>query len=386
MRQVQTAIAIAAGASSWDALIQGSAAALRLALSLFERGNWQPVHPWVKRTLIDEPWAVARWAADFDWRDDLGAELRILELAFPGPFRERRLNAMPPRHPLAYDLISLGSRARLLELASELRRNMPAHSSDVPMAGRLQDARLYGPTVSEMLVAAFLRPLGGELVWQPEGNRPGCDYRVEQRRSWVLAEVKSMRRAERINKEENRRIGQWLEAQTQADLADEGLGVRSNNGNPSDAHTDSVSRPIPLFSEPEQLANAQMEAQRLYRHVRKAAVQLGVSATHVAGRRDRQGIAKILFLDVQANSTITHVKSRVASWLTLNWATSIDLIILFDYRPREGRWGLIAQPLVVPGRTDRASQLFADALPTCEQGHFHVPAYPIGRCDLPFGF
>ncbi len=72
-------------------------------------------------------------------------------------------------------------------------------------------------------------------------------------------------------------------------------------------------------------------------------------------------------------------------WLTYPWARVIDLVVFFDYRPRDGQWGLIADSFSL-SRTHRALRILTSALPQCEHGHFHVPACPPGKCDQPFGF
>lgn len=235
-------------------------------------------------------------------------------------------------------------------------------NSKIPMEGRLHNPGLYAPTISEILVGPLLRCLDGELIWQPEHDGPGSDYRVNYPDGVLLAEVKRLSRSQRVAEEEARRVQKSMEEQAD----------------------DEVQQPSRIFSDDEERANTRQDAMRLYPHVRKAARQLETSARNAVGN-EWQSVPGILFLDVQGNSYVTNVIPWLERWLTYPWARAIDLVVFFDYRPRDGEWGLVADSFSL-SRTDRALRILTNALPQCEHGHFHVPACPPGKCDQPFGF
>lgn len=166
LMQAQHALAVEAAYGKWNELIQAPDDKLREALARIDSKVSSRAHPWARASLLESPWAVGKWTRDFGWRTMLKAELRLLALAFPLQFRGRALSAVPPRHPLASDLIWLGSRARLHILANELRHHLPGELSDhgkIPMEGRLRlgGARMWlASLASKLLIFARSRAHG----------------------------------------------------------------------------------------------------------------------------------------------------------------------------------------------------------------------------------
>jgi hypothetical protein len=230
------------------------------------------------------------------------------------------------------------------------------------MAGSLRHRRQYAPTVSEFLVAPLLAPLGGDLIWQPERRRPGCDYRANHSAGILLGEVKRLSRSQRVEKEEAKRV------QEHAQRVAAGLEEAKQTN---------------IFTEEESDENTAEDAERLYPHVRKAAGQLEISAKNAAGKAWKN-VPGVLFLEADGNPYITNILPRIERWMKRPWATPIDLVVFFDLRPRNGIWSIMAEAHCA--RTPRAFALLAKALGQCDKGHFHVVPCSPGTCDLPFGF
>jgi hypothetical protein len=304
-----------------------------------------------------DPWAVEPWRPLFPRRADLERELALLERLFPAQWREENFKVQQPRHQLLWDLATPGGRTRLLDLAAELIRLMQEDShcravsaQSIPMQGRLRWWNLYQPTRSEFLVAPILRRLG-QVTWQPERAGHGADYKVAHRSQVLVAEVKRLCTSRRLR-------------QLEAERAVATIG-----------------RSGPLFSPAENRAQAQEEARRLYRRVKYSADQLKMSATKAGASGSVPGV---LFLDLDENNYLVNLQDTIREWMELPWAQPIDLIMWFDYRPREGEWGTIAKALY--SRSGRALHAFARVYEPCSRGHVHVGKPPSGACefDLPF--
>jgi hypothetical protein len=308
---------------------------------------------WLKADL----WAAETWRPLFPRRADLQRELEILERLFPTQWREQNFKEQQPRHQLLWDLATPGGRTRLLDLAAELIRLMledshcrAAAAEYIPMQGRLRWWNLYQPTRSEFLVAPILLRLG-QVTWQPERAGHGADYRVAHRSLVLVAEVKRLCTPRRCYQLETERA----------------LATMGRSG--------------PLFSPEENRAQTQEDARRLYKRVKYAADQLKISAKKAASNGSAPGV---LFLDLDGNNYLVNLRDTIRGWMKLPWAKPIDLIMWFDYRPRDGEWGTIAKALY--SRTGRALHAFARVYEPCSRGHVHVGKPPSGACefDLPF--
>ena len=71
--------------------------------------------------LLDDPWNVDKWK-EVSNRRNLRHELRVVDHTFPANWRRSNLEGASVKHPLAYDLLDLGGRVRLLVIAEELLR------------------------------------------------------------------------------------------------------------------------------------------------------------------------------------------------------------------------------------------------------------------------
>lgn len=253
------------------------------------------------------------------------------------------------RHQIRGDLLTRGGRGRLLALAAGLLEMGVAGAA---VQGRLRCWSLYQPTKSELLVGPLLS-LVGEVAWQPEGARHGADYQLVRGSTTYVAEVKRLCTSKREDELAIKRIV--------ADLGHSG----------------------PVFTPDEELANAKLDARRLYPRVRYAAKQLAQSANGVERRRRTSSalVPGILFLDLDGNRLLVNLCETICRWMNLRWARPIDLVVLFDYSSRNGVWGTIAQPIY--SRTDMALHALVEALPTCSLMHFHVGNLPAGPCEFP---
>jgi hypothetical protein len=315
-------------------------------------------------------WAPAGWLPHFSHRRQLLRELTLLERLFPDDWCDAtfpsskavtRTMQWPP-HQLRGDLLTVGGRTRVLDLAAELLRLMAdphcraSAGGRIPMQGRLRNSRLYPPTKSELLVAPILRPLG-KMTWQPAGAGFGADYGVVYESGAIVAEVKRAETAKRDALATERR-------------------VRALFGPPAVPPRDGF-----LFTRAETDAREREDARRLYPHVRKAARQLRKSARRL-GRRG--SVPGILFLDLDGNNLLVNLRERVVRWMSLPWAAPIDLVMWFDYRERDARWGTVAEPLYC--RTKRALDRLYRFHRPCTQWHVHIRSRPRGACpfQLPF--
>ncbi len=217
------------------------------------------------------------------------------------------------------------------------------------MEGRLRYWSLYQPTKSEFLVAPILLPME-HVIWQPERSGHGADYKAGYKSRVLVAEVKRVRTSRRHDQLEVERA----------------LATQGRSG--------------PLFTKEENRANEREDARRLYKHVKYAAKQLKLSAKKAAPKGDVPGV---LFLDLDGNNYLINLGTCIVGWVRCPWARPIDLIMWFDYRPREGEWGTIAQPLY--SRSGRALKAFARVHEPCSRGHVHMKPL-VGECefDLPF--
>lgn len=305
-----------------------------------------------------DPWAPDWWVSHFADRAGLRAELDVLARLFP----------IECQHIVRWSLLTVGGRTRLLDLAAELLR-LPAEGrastrdaaigDAIPMQGRLRCAGLFRPTMSEFLVAPILRPLG-TMVWQPQGARHGADYTVDCGSEILVAEVKRLCTSARERQRESER-----------GLATMGL--------PNS----------PLFTREEEHRSRMEDAPRLYRRVRYAAKQLEVSAAAASADARRAGRSTcrtpgILFLDLDGHNLLPNLQPWLHGWMELEWASSIDLIVFYDYRPRHGIWGTIASVAFM--RTTSALERLGCAHHICELGHLHIGGRLGAPCDLPFGF
>ena len=220
------------------------------------------------------------------------------------------------------------------------------------MQGRLRCWNLYQPTKSELLVGPMLRPLG-EVTWQPEGAGHGADYQLTHASGLHVVEVKRVCTSVRQERVALDRV--------RADMARSG----------------------PVFTPEEQAENTREDARRLYPRVRHASKQLKHSATKAARRtaRSASSVHGVLFLDLDGNPYLGNVLDSLRGWMALPWARSIDLILFFDYGPRGGAWGTIANPIY--SRTGRAFSTMNRVLPRCTRGHFHFGNHPAGACEFP---
>jgi len=309
-------------------------------------------------------WELAEWLLHFPHRRNLRAELALLKQLFPDDWYDDACSARPapsrPSHQLRGDLLTPGGRTRVLDLAGELlrlARNSISLGGAIPMQGRLRNTTLYAPTKSELLVGSILRPLG-DMRWQPEGAGFGADYSVEWGNGAMVAEVKRLETARAHAREEAKRLALHLS--------------HSNHSPPQEGF---------LFTRAETSAMARDDARRLYPHVRKAARQLDYSAKRLGPAGTVPGI---LFLDLDGNTSALNVEARIRRWMALPWASSIDLVMWFDYRDRDGRWGTIAQPLF--SRTPAALSRLQQFHHPCSRGHAHIRSRPRGSCadNLPF--
>lgn len=319
--------------------------------------------------LFDDPWAPAKWVGDFGSRPNLPHELRILGHAFPLGWRQDNLEGDKVKHPLAYDLLTIGGRARLLVVAEELLRlvnggiNFTA-DADVPLVGRLHNPTLFAPMASEFLAARILGPLGqpplgSNLDWQPDVAGWRCDFRVDHNRGLLLAEVKRPWVSRRVTEFENRTFEDFV------------AGRRA----PGEGR---------VFTDRQEARLDRAESKRFRPHFRKAADQLQDSA-QIADRKRWRGLPGILFVDTNPNWRVYNTIPSITRWMSLRWARPIDLVVFLDYASRDGVWGVVAQPMLPP-RSTRALSLLRNAHPFCRNGHIHVPPCPRGSCDLPFGF
>ncbi len=311
---------------------------------------------------LANPWSLKDWLARFGHRPNLQAELAVLEDTFSALWRQTAFAALPSKHPLARDLITLGGQMCLLDLAAEVLRHIDADvwSADikVPMQGRLRCWNLYLPTLSEFRVAPILRPVG-RLTWQPQGTGHGADYQVDHKSGVLVAEVKRVCTSRRYEETLMRRVSK------------------------------DVRRPGPVFTRREERSNTLEDVPRLYKRVKYAAKQLAISAGEAvnAARRSGRSIGRapgVLFLDLEGNSGLHNLLPWIGGWMRLPWARSIDLIVFFDYASRDGVWGTVAQPELP--RNESALSVLVDALGLCSEGHFHVGNRPRGKCEFPIGF
>lgn len=83
LMQAQHVLAVEAGYGKWNELIQAPGDKLWEALARIDSRVSSLAHPWARASLIEAPWVVEKWTADFGWRTTLEAELRLLALAFP---------------------------------------------------------------------------------------------------------------------------------------------------------------------------------------------------------------------------------------------------------------------------------------------------------------
>jgi hypothetical protein len=120
----------------------------------------------------------------------------------------------------------------------------------------------------------------------------------------------------------------------------------------------------PLFSPEENRASEQEDAKRLYKRVRHAADQLKISARNAAPKDRAHGV---LFLDRDGNNYLVNLADTIRGWMGHPWAKPIDLIMWFDYRPRENKWGTLAKAMY--SRTGRALHAFACVYEPCTQAY-----------------
>jgi hypothetical protein len=293
------------------------------------------------------------WSQEFPHRKSVPSEVALLDRLFAEPYLQEILGNPMSKHQLRGDLLTTGGRTRLLFLAAELLRMIgSAGSNQIPMQGRLRHSNLYQPAKSELLVAPILRPVGN-VTSQPEGAGHGADYRVEHGSGVLVAEVKRLC----TSRHEER-------AAMDRTLAD-------------------MTRSGPVFTRAETIANARVDARRLYPRVRHAAKQLRQSAAKAARRfgRHLSEVPGILFLDLDGDPYLLNNRGTIAGWMELPWARSIDLVLFFDFGCRNGAWGAIAEPIF--SRSDHALSTLDRALPICTRGHFHVGNLPGGPCEFP---
>lgn len=312
--------------------------------------------------MTNNPWRVDDWIADFGSRSNLRDELRVLDRVFPETWRQDFLVPGPARHRLVMDLAFLGSRARLLVLASGLLQRIggdigSGNDAQIPLVGRLRNSRLYPPMASEFLVGQLLGAIDGALTWQPEGFEAGCDFRMDTPAGTLVAEVKRP----------------WT---SEATLADQNAFVEVSRRRMLANQPPPSSRA--MYSDAGERAKDQAEARRLYPHFRKAAKQLRQSAEAAAGMA-WQSAPGILFIDVGDNWRIGNIVKNMRSWMERQWATPIDSVVLFDYRPRQNVWRISAQ--IVFARSDRAARLMIQLGGLCNNGHIHVPPCSPEGCE-----
>ncbi|HET7544063.1 MAG TPA: hypothetical protein VFK05_29530 [Polyangiaceae bacterium] len=305
------------------------------------------------RNMASDLWAPANWSPYFPHRACLSEELALLDQLFPLDWRLKALREPSSRHQLRGDLLTVGGRTRLLDLAAELLRIVgSATGQPIPMQGRLRYWNLYQSTRSELLVGPVLRSIG-DVAWQPERNGPGADYQLVHASGVHVAEVKRLCTSVR---QEQVAMGRLA-----ANMAHSG----------------------PVFTAEEQTQNAREDARRLYPRVRHAAKQLKQSAARAARQFSRlaRSIPGILFLDLDGNPYLGNIAESIHGWMDLPWARPIDLILFFDFGYRGGAWGTTVGPIY--SRSGQAFNTLARALPRCSRGHFHFGNRPAGPCEYP---
>jgi len=305
------------------------------------------------RNMAGDLWAPANWSPDFPHRASLSEELVLLDQLFPLDWRLEALREPSSRHQLRGDLLTVGGRTRLLDLAAELLRLIgSAPGQSIPMQGRLRCWSLYQSTKSELLVGPVLRSIG-DVHWQPERGGHGADYRLIHGSGVHVAEVKRLCTSVR-----------------QEQLA---MGRLTAN----------MSGSGPVFTADEQAQNAREDARRLYPRVRHASKQLKQSAGRAARQFGRlaRSIPGILFLDLNGNPYLGNIVESIHGWMALSWARPIDLILFFDFGYRGGAWGTTVG--TVYSRSGEAFNTMDRALPKCSRGHFHFGNRPAGPCEHP---
>lgn len=299
-------------------------------------------------------------------RVDLENELELLANLFCLEWREATFSTRGRRHGLANDLMTIGGRSRLLDLAAALRllgASPPTEAGgswQIPLRGHLRHASQYEHAWSECLVGALLRPVG-EVVWQPSRLRrgPRADYMVRHASGRFVVEVKRIR------------VGRTTQA-----LCDQ-------------RQRECVGESGWLLTDVQQRQCEQRDIPRLYRRVRHAARQLAGSATaaheHSVGA-DR--IPGVLFLDVDANPYLLNLRAHLHRWMNTHaWARSIDGIVAFNYRGQDGRAGTVAEAIYERkgAHSHAALEAIFDAYPRCKLNQIHVAGLPDGPCTVPIG-